>query len=440
MIKAKITGTELEISEREPLLAGTVGLNKISLEFSDDWSGLTKQIDFTNEHSGQSRRISAEVGVCTVPWELLRSEGDISCYVRGISAEGKLVLRTNEENLGTVLNTAGDSVPGTGTPTPDVCEATAAKIGQLTRLETGEKTTLVGAINEVKASADSKQDKLVAGDNITIAADGKTISAAGGGSGVFEVAITLGDNEDLLFDCTADKTYAQVKAATQGGKALMRVNMGDSFVMCALTEQGTGASSGKEWMKFMGLFDADYSVAQITVWDDNTWRFELVGYARYNDLFDTQQKLGVISNLTTTDKASIVAAINEIKSSVDGLALPNPLPVASGGTGVTQIRQSIALTGNGVTGLTYTAYHYPFLRLCFVRAYFKLSSELAAATPMKVLTIPEDYLPGYAHALSVYSPAGALSARVSSGSGVQIRCPSKIATTQDIYVTGFWFV
>ena len=60
---------------------------------------------------------------------------------------------------------------------------------------------------------------------------------------------------------------------------------------------------------------------------------------------------------------------------------------------------------------------------------------------MQVLTIPEDYRPGYAHAMSGYCAAGALSARVSSGNGVQIRCPaSKVATTQDVYVTGFWFV
>ena len=52
MTKARIDGVELKISEREPLLAGTVGLNKISLSFSDEWAIFTKQIDFTNEQSG----------------------------------------------------------------------------------------------------------------------------------------------------------------------------------------------------------------------------------------------------------------------------------------------------------------------------------------------------------------------------------------------------
>ena len=212
MTKARIDGVELKISEREPLLAGTVGLNKISLSFSDEWAIFTKQIDFTNEQSGETRRISAEVGVCTVPWELLRSEGDITCYVRGIGSDGSLVLRTNEANLGTVLGSADGNVPGTGTPTPDVCDETAAKIGDLSKLETDEKSQLVGAINEVKRKADNKQDKLTAGDNITIAADG-TISSTGGGAEVFFLDVFVITETEVV----ANKTYAEIKAAIDAG-------------------------------------------------------------------------------------------------------------------------------------------------------------------------------------------------------------------------------
>ena len=212
MTKAKIDGVELKISEREPLLAGTVGLNKISLSFSDEWAIFTKQIDFKNEQSGETRRISAEVGVCTVPWELLRSEGDITCYVRGIGSDGSLVLRTNEANLGTVLGSADGNVPGTGTPTPDVCDETAAKIGDLSKLETDEKSQLVGAINEVKRKADSKQDKLTAGDNITIAADG-TISSTGGGAEVFFLDVFVITETEVI----TNKTYAEIKAAIDAG-------------------------------------------------------------------------------------------------------------------------------------------------------------------------------------------------------------------------------
>ena len=55
-----------------------------------------------------------------------------------------------------------------------------SKIGDLSSLTTEDKSNLVAAINEVKQAADGKQDKLIAGENIIIAADGKTISATGG--------------------------------------------------------------------------------------------------------------------------------------------------------------------------------------------------------------------------------------------------------------------
>ena len=66
----------------------------------------------------------------------------------------------------------------------DWYNALANDIGKLTNLTTTDKSNLVAAINEVKQTADDKQDKLIAGENITSAADGKTISATGGGGTV----------------------------------------------------------------------------------------------------------------------------------------------------------------------------------------------------------------------------------------------------------------
>lgn len=212
MTKAIITGTELEISEREPLLAGSVNLNKIELSFSGEWSQLTRQIDFKNEKSGESRRISAQMKTCTVPWEVLKAEGDVSCYIRGIGSDGKLKLRTNEVNLGTVLGASDETVPGTGTPTPDVCDETAAKIGKLGMLKTSEKSEIVAAINEVKQTADNKQDKLIAGDNITISEDGKTISAAGGAK-LFNIVFSSQADTGVV----SDKSYDEIKAALTAG-------------------------------------------------------------------------------------------------------------------------------------------------------------------------------------------------------------------------------
>ena len=65
-------------------------------------------------------------------------------------------------------------------------------IGDIRDLTTAHKYNLVAAVNEVKASTDTKQDKLIAGDNITIAADGKTISAIGGSSASIAMRVNGG--------------------------------------------------------------------------------------------------------------------------------------------------------------------------------------------------------------------------------------------------------
>ena len=275
MIKARIDGVELKISEREPLLAGTVGLNKISLSFSDEWAIFTKQIDFTNEQSGETRRISAEVGVCTVPWELLKAEGDITCYVRGIGSDGRLVLRTNEANLGTVLGGDDGDVPGTGTPTPDVCDETAAKIGDLSKLETNDKSQLVAAINELKR------------------ADGLS---------VFEVTLTSADGV-----LAADKTFEQVKAAVADGKPVLKVHSDGDVLWFFLLDKSPAE------IDFVGFAD-EQILAYLTAKQDGSWETTVTARVTVEMLSALSDKLGNLGNLTTTAKTSLVAAINELKS------------------------------------------------------------------------------------------------------------------------------
>lgn len=275
MIKARIDGVELKISEREPLLAGTVGLNKISLSFSDEWAIFTKQIDFTNEQSGETRRISAEVGVCTVPWELLKAEGDITCYVRGIGSDGRLVLRTNEANLGTVLGSTDGNVPGTGTPTPDVCDETAAKIGDLSKLETNDKSQLVAAINELKRAD---------------------------GLGVFEVTLTAQDGV-----LAADKTFEQVKAAVADGKPVLKVHSDGDVLWFFLLDKSSAE------IDFVGFAD-EQILAYLTAKQDGSWETTVTARVTVEMLSELSDKLGNLGNLTTTEKTNLVAAINELKS------------------------------------------------------------------------------------------------------------------------------
>lgn len=81
----------------------------------------------------------------------------------------------------------------------------------------------------VDTSVEIKQDKLIAGANITIADDGKTISATGGGtseSDIFILEIEADDNNNVTY---ASHTFEETKAAIQSNKVIMLI-WDDKFI------------------------------------------------------------------------------------------------------------------------------------------------------------------------------------------------------------------
>ena len=163
--------------QSEPLTSGMVG-QPIHFEYSHDFDGLAVTAVFTD---GKNTVDVVNPGnECIIPHEVLTTVGavvKVGIYaVRG----DKLVIPTIYAHIGIVLKGADPSGDVSIDPTLPVWAQTQALIGNLSQIETETKDSLVAAINEVKQTTDTKQDKLIAGDNITIAADGKTISAIGG--------------------------------------------------------------------------------------------------------------------------------------------------------------------------------------------------------------------------------------------------------------------
>ena len=178
--------------QSEPLTSGMVG-QPIHFEYSHDFDGLAVTAVFTD---GKNTVDVVNPGnECIIPHEVLTTVGavvKVGIYaVRG----DELVIPTIYAHIGVVLKGADPSGDVSIDPTLPVWAQTQALIGNLSQIETETKDSLVAAINEVKQTADTKQDKLIAGDNITIAADGKTISATGGGA-----SLTDDDIIDALYE------------------------------------------------------------------------------------------------------------------------------------------------------------------------------------------------------------------------------------------------
>ena len=179
--------------QSEPLTSGMVG-QPIHFEYSHDFDGLAVTAVFTD---GKNTIDVVNPGnECIIPHEVLTTVGAmVKVGIYAVRGE-ELVIPTIYAHIGVVLKGADPSGDVSIDPTLPIWAQTQALIGNLSQIETETKDSLVAAINEVKQTADTKQDKLIAGDNITIAADGRTISATGGGG----ASLTDDDIIDALYE------------------------------------------------------------------------------------------------------------------------------------------------------------------------------------------------------------------------------------------------
>ena len=149
----------------------------------------------------------------------------------------------------------------------------------------------------------TKQDKLIAGENITIAEDGKTISA--NGVSVLEVTLTTQNGVS-----TADKTFEQVKTAVESGTPVLKVHSDGTILWFFLLDKSPTE------IDFVGLVD-EQTIAYLTAKQDNTWETTVAARVTAEMLSSLNDKIGNIGQLTTTDKTNLVAAVNEVKQTAD---------------------------------------------------------------------------------------------------------------------------
>ena len=163
----------------------------------------------------------------------------------------------------------------------------------------------------------TKQYKLIAGDNITIAADGKTISSTGGGAKAFFLNVFVITETQVV----TNKTYAEIKAAIDAGDIIYITDKNDVVYMPQVAKTG----SKIEFLWLDSHENRTYRWSAV-VNSENVWSVTLPELA-------TTDELGNLSALKTQASDNLVVAINEVKQTADAKANAADLaPVATSGS------------------------------------------------------------------------------------------------------------
>lgn len=124
----------------------------------------------------------------------------------------------------------------------------------------------------------------------------------------------------------------------------------------------------------------------------------------------------------------------------------NILSVAHGGTGNNIRLESVSVihvnvTSNSATTCTY----YPYLKMCFLRSFIELNSNVSAQTISEVMNIANTYRPSSITALSAFSASATVTAYIkrdtsndAAPASVRIRSDGALSSGTQIYISG-WF-
>lgn len=137
---------QLTVRKKEPITSGSVNVNQVRFEFSEDWDGLERVAVFKAGSVSQPVLLD-DTNTCEIPWEVLEKSGiQLQAGVYGTLGE-ETVLPTIWASLGTILKGV-DAPEGQYPPTPELWEQALA--GKQDKLH-GEPGQVVGFDEEGNA-------------------------------------------------------------------------------------------------------------------------------------------------------------------------------------------------------------------------------------------------------------------------------------------------
>lgn len=150
MFSLSATKVTLTVTQTETITSGAVNVFFCQFTFDENWDGLDRTAIFVAGSVSVSLLLDS-TNSCAIPWEVLQyANRTLMVGVYGTTGE-TLVLPTIWASLGTIQPGAVLS-PSAQDPTPTVYQQILNTMGDLSALETSNKSSLVAAINEIYES------------------------------------------------------------------------------------------------------------------------------------------------------------------------------------------------------------------------------------------------------------------------------------------------
>lgn len=146
LAKMEVSRAEIRKVHRGKLTSGMVGA-EVAFSFDDAWDGLNRIAVF--KAGGTVKDVLLIGESCVIPHEVLERPVHLVVGVYGTDTDGSVVIPTVWADLGMVEQGAKPSGEISKKPTPEVWAQILGMIGDLKKLNTEDKSSLVAAINEV---------------------------------------------------------------------------------------------------------------------------------------------------------------------------------------------------------------------------------------------------------------------------------------------------
>ena len=146
-----VSGQRIELTDAAMLVAGTVNEYTARFTFDESWDGYQRTAVFYCNTVEREQLLTDDT--CTVPWEVLVSNGYLRVGVYGTKDGSRLPTIWTERRL--YINPGAGPTQEAADPSPTLVEQLLGRMGDLAALKTEDKSSLVAAINEVWSSGGS---------------------------------------------------------------------------------------------------------------------------------------------------------------------------------------------------------------------------------------------------------------------------------------------